>query len=369
MLTIDTHADTPQRFADQGWDFVAGPLGAGMIDLATARAGGLGAEFFAIWAEPSEWHGRFAHRTLQLIDGVLEQVRKHPAELRLCLSPEDIRAAYAERKFAVLMGLEGGHSIENSLALLRLYHRLGVRYMTLTWSNTHEWADSCGDLHDDSVPHHGGLTGFGREVIAEMNRLGMIVDVSHASDETFWQVLECSRAPILATHSSARVLTDVPRNMTDEMLRALAKAGGACMVNFFPAFIDETWHTAWNAQRPERREAQEQAAKPYRDKGLPVPFYISDGVDREFAARLPRAPLASLIDHIDHVAKVAGIDHVGIGTDFDGIPSLPEGLESAADLPKVTAALRERGYTDSDLEKLLGGNLLRVFAEVQAAAE
>ena len=369
MLFIDTHADTPQRFVDEHWDFVHGPLGAGMIDLASARAGGLHAEFFAIWVQPDQWQGRFAHRTLALIDGVLEQVRKHPAELALCLSAKDIRAAQASNRFAVLLGLEGGHSIENSLALLRLYHRLGVRYMTLTWSNTNEWADSCGDLDSPDVLHHGGLTPFGHQVVHEMNRLGMIVDISHASDDTFWQVLETSRAPILATHSSARALTDVPRNLTDEMLRALAAKKGAAMINFYPAFIDETWRDAWEAQRPERQQAHDRAAEPYVKTGKPVPFFIAEAIDKEFASRFPRAPFKSLIDHIDHIAQVAGIDHVGIGTDFDGIPSLPEGLESAADLPKIATALTQRGYSASDLEKIFGGNLLRVFAEVQAATE
>ena len=182
-LVIDTHADTPQRFVDEAWEF-NGPLAGGMLNLETARRGNLAAEFFAIWPEPTPWKGRFAHRTLSLIDGVLEQVRRHPAELALCTSPADILAARAAGKFAVLMGIEGGHAIENSLALLRIYSRLGVRYLTLTWANSNEWADSSGDLDDPEIPHHNGLTAFGFEVVAEMNRLGMMIDVSHASDKT-----------------------------------------------------------------------------------------------------------------------------------------------------------------------------------------
>jgi membrane dipeptidase len=371
-LVLDTHVDTPQRFLEQhpdgAWDFT-GPLHGGHLSLDSARQGNLAGTFFALWAEPTQWRNRYAHRTLALLDGVLEQVRRHPESLRLCTSPADILAARAEHKFAVLLGIEGGHSIENSLALLRLYYHLGVRYMTLTWSNTNEWADSSGDLDDPTIPHHGGLTLFGRSVLREMNRVGMMIDVSHASDKTFYDALEVTRAPILASHSSARALTTAPRNLTDDQLRAIAVNGGVAMVNFFPAFINEAWRTAWNAQRPERKLAHQAQQAEYAARHLPVPFSASDRIDRAFAARLPRAPFSSLIDHIDHIARTAGIDHVGIGTDFDGIPSTPEGIDSAADLPKVTAALHARGYTAEDLHKLLGGNLLRVFNATRAAAE
>jgi membrane dipeptidase len=367
MLVIDGHADTAQRFVDEGWDFSA-PLDGGMLSLATARQGHLAAEFFAIWVEPTQWKGRYAHRTLSLIDGVLEQVRKHPSELQLCTAPEEIVISHAEGRFAVLIGIEGGHSIENSLALLRVYYQLGVRYMTLTWANTNEWADSSGDLRDPRIQHHQGLSPFGREVIQEMNRLGMMVDVSHVSDATLADVLETSSAPVIASHSSARALTATPRNLTDEQLRQIAEHDGLVMVNFYPAFIDDTWRLGWAAIRPELQAAQAKLEAEYAAKGSPVPYTVSGRLDREFAARLPRAPFTSLIDHIDHIAQVAGIDHVGIGTDFDGIPSLPEGIDSAADLPKVTTALRERGYSTDALRKLLGGNLLRVFRSVETAA-
>ena len=363
-LVIDTHADTPQRFVDEAWEF-NGPLAGGMLNLETARRGNLAAEFFAIWPEPTPWKGRFAHRTLSLIDGVLEQVRRHPAELALCTSPADILAARAAGKFAVLMGIEGGHAIENSLALLRIYSRLGVRYLTLTWANSNEWADSSGDLDDPEIPHHNGLTAFGFEVVAEMNRLGMMIDVSHASDKTFADVLAATCAPILASHSGARALTNSPRNLTDDQLRALAANGGVCMVNFYAAFIDENYRQAWVAQRPALRAAHEALVAEFAAKGESVPYYVAGGLDREFAGRVPRPPFESLIDHFDHIARVAGTDHVGIGTDFDGISALPEGIDSAADLPKITAALLARGHSPADLHKILGGNLLRVFAEVQ----
>jgi len=370
-IVIDTHADTPQRFVDEGWSF-SDPVGEGMINLETARAGGLGAEFFAIWAEPVEWRGRFAYRTLQLIDGVYEQLRKQPTTMRLGLNPQDIRNAHRDGVFCGLLGLEGGHSIENDLGLLRLYHRLGVRYMTLTWSNTNEWADSSGDLDDPAIPHHRGLTAFGRDVVREMNRLGMMVDVSHVADTTFWDVLQTTHAPVIASHSSARALANSPRNLTDEQLRAVATNNGVVMVNFYPAFLSDRWHEAWAATKAEREPLYEAAARPYRERGVPVPYTAALGVDRAFYAanqsRLPLPNLKVLVDHIDHVAQVAGIDHVGLGSDFDGFSLLPQGIESAADLPKITVALAERGYTAEQLKKLLGGNLLRVFGEVQTEA-
>ena len=371
-VVIDTHADTPQRFVDEGWDFTS-PLGNGMLNLETARAGNLAAEFFAAWVDPAKWPGRFAHRTLQLIDGIYEQIRKHPEAMRLCLSPEDILKARADNIFAALIGIEGGHSIEADLGLLRLYHRLGVRYMTLTWINTNEWADSSGDIDDPTVQHHDGLTLFGRTVVREMNRLGMMVDVSHVSDKTFWDVLQTTHAPIIASHSSARALTDSHRNLTDEMLRAVATNNGVVMVNFYSSFIDDRWQQAWKATEPQRHALYEVAYAPFRERSQPVPYSVSLAIDRQFYAEHtdtigPLASFDSLIDHFDHIAQVAGIDHVGIGTDFDGFSMLPEGIRSAADLPKLSAALMARGYTAEQMKKILGGNLLRVFAEVQAEA-
>ncbi len=371
-LVIDGHADTPQRFVDEGWSF-SDPLGAGMLNLETARAGNLAAEFFAIWVEPKQWSGRYAHRTLQLIDGVYEQLRKHPDTMRLGLTAAHIQQAHRDGVFCALLGIEGGHSIEADLGLLRTYHRLGVRYMTLTWSNTNEWADSSGDIDDANVVHHGGLTAFGREVIREMNRLGMMVDVSHVADTTFWDVLQTTHAPVIASHSSARAITDAPRNLSDEQLRAIATNDGLVMVNFYPSFIDARWREGWAATRALRETLYAAAAKEFEDRGEPLPYSIPLAVDRAFYAvhlhhTLPLAPLSALIDHIDHVAQVAGIDHVGLGSDFDGFPILPDELQSAADLGKITAALYERGYRAEQLAKLLGGNLLRVLDEVQAAS-
>jgi len=376
-LVIDAHADTPQRFVDESWDFTS-PLAiadqpAGHLNLATARRGNLAAEFFALWPDPERCPGaRYALRTLTLLDSVREQVRRHPAELALCTSPREILAARAANKFAILLGVEGGHAIENSLALLRLYHALGVRYMTLTWTNSNDWAESCNELRADSASSNkaapAGLTPFGQQVIAEMNRLGMMVDLSHVSDRTFAEVLAISRAPVLVSHSSARALTASPRNLTDDQLRALAANGGVCMVNFYSAFIDEPYRQAWLAQKPALLTAQKKLAAQY-PKGTPIPFHIANRLDREFAARLPRPPLSSLIAHFDHIIQVAGIDHVGIGTDFDGISALPESINSAADLPKITAALLARGHSPADLHKILGANLLRLFSATQTASD
>ena len=362
-LVIDGHADTAQRFLEDGWDFLSAP-GDGMLSLESAREGNLAAEFFALWVDPGEHPlGTHAARALALGNAVLEQVRTHGSELQLCLSTGDILAAHAAGRFGVMLSLEGGHAIEDSLEKLREFYTLGVRSMTLTWNNSNNWADSCAEQ-----PLHAGLTPFGRDVLAEMNRLGMIPDVSHSSDDVFWQALELSQAPIVASHSCARALTPAPRNLTDEQLRALAERDGLCMVNFFPAFLDDAWRKEWNGQEPERHAAHLQAAAPFRAAEKPVPYSVSSAIDKHFAARIPPIAFDTLIAHFEHIIHIAGIDHVGIGSDFDGIPGLPAGIASAADLPRITEALYRRGYAAQDLHKLLGGNFLRVFEAVEAAA-
>ena len=372
-LVIDCHADTPQRFLDDDWDFTSADPAGGMISLPLARQGGLDAEFFAIWVEPFEHlpstqPGSFSIRALQLIDSVHQQVNRHQDQLQLCLSADDICQAKLSGRFAVLLGLEGGHAIENSLALLRTYFRLGVRYMTLTWSNSNDWARSSGHHLAGTRALPTGLTDFGRQVIREMNRLGMIIDVSHVADSTLADVLATSSAPVIASHSSARAIADSPRNLTDDQLRAIASRGGATMVNFYPGFLSTRWRDAWEASRPARTSMQLEAAAPYIAAGLPVPFSVSNRIDRLFAAQIPRPPFADLIAHIQHIVAVTGPDHVGIGSDFDGIPALPEGIDSAADLPRITHALAGLGHPPETLRKLLGGNLLRVMRQVQAAA-
>jgi membrane dipeptidase len=366
-LIIDTHADTPQRFLDEGFDIGStDPNDIGHISLDKARRGNLGAEFFSIWVEPETNQGHFARHTFDLIDSVYEQAARHPDRMMMAFSVADIERAHREHKLAALMGIEGGHSIENDMHLLRDYYRLGVRYMTLSWSNTNEWADSSGDIDDAKVQHHNGLTDFGKEVVMEMNRLGMTVDISHVADKTFWDTIATTKAPVIASHSSARALVDAPRNMTDDMLRAVTKNGGVVQVNFYSGFDDADFRNAMEAQAKDQAAAMQKYTDELKAAGKPVSYVDVDRIEREWMAKIPRPPLKSLIDHIDHIAKVAGIDHVGLGSDFDGVSgATPQGIDSAADLPKITQALLDRGYNATDIHKILGGNLLRVFGQVE----
>jgi membrane dipeptidase len=369
-LVVDTHADTPQRFLDEGFDIGStDPKDPGHISLDKARRGNLGAEFFSIWVEPDTNQGHFARHTFDLIDSVYEQAARHPDRMVMCFSPNDIDRAHKEHKLAALMGIEGGHSIENDIHLLRDYYRLGVRYMTLSWSNTNEWADSSGDIDDAKVEHHNGLTDFGKQVVLEMNRLGMMVDISHVADKTFWDVIATTKAPVIASHSSARALVDAPRNMTDEMLKAMTTNGGVVQVNFFSGFVDEDYRKANLAQAKAEAAAVQEYVDQMKAQGKAVNYVEEDRIEREWTAKIPRPPLKSLIDHIDHIAKVAGIDHVGLGSDFDGVSgATPQGIDSAADLPKITQALLDRGYSPDDIKKILGGNLMRVFREVEGVS-
>jgi len=365
-IVIDTHADTTQRLVDENYD-LADQLNGSNLNFDSAKKGNLSAEFFSIWVEPDLYKGHDARRTLELIDAVYQQAAKHPDRMRMAYSPSDIEAAHREHKLAALMGIEGGHSIENSLGLLRDYYRLGVRYMTLTWSNSLDWANSSGDEGKPGVPHNpDGLTPFGKEVVLEMNRLGMMVDVSHVADDTFWAATKTTKAPVIASHSSARAICNAPRNMTDDMLRAVAKNGGVVQVNYYSGFIGQAYRDASIAQQPEVEKATAELKAKFAAEGKQVTYGDLEKLQQQYADRIPRPPLSALIDHIDHVAKVAGIDHVGLGSDFDGVSGqLPAGIDSAADLPKITAALLARGYSAEDCRKILGGNLLRVFGEVE----
>lgn len=375
-IVIDTHADTPQRFLDEHFD-LGDPLGAGNFNLESARKGNLSAEFFSIWVEPGRYKGQYAHRTLELIDAVKQQAAKHPNDVELVTSSDGILRAHREHKLAALMGIEGGHSIEDSLGLLRQYYALGVRYMTLTWANSNGWADSSGDYTDPNIAHTAeGLSELGKDVVYEMNRLGMMVDVSHVSDKTFFRTLIITRAPVIASHSGARALCNSPRNMTDDMLRAIANSGGpdskggVVQVNFYSAFVSQDYLDAQKAMTPEMNKAVQELKDKAKAEGREASSAELDKLQRAFADRIPRPPLSALIDQIDHIAKVAGVDHVGIGTDFDGVNGqLPQGIDSPADFPKITAALMERGYSAEDCRKILGGNLLRVFHEVEVVSK
>jgi membrane dipeptidase len=278
----------------------------------------------------------------------------------MATSVADIRRAKQQKKIAALMGIEGGHAIENSLSALREFYRLGVRYMTLTHNNTNEWADACCD-----AARHNGLSAFGKDVVAEMNRLGMFVDVSHVSDKTMSDVLDATKAPVIASHSSARVFSNHKRNIPDELLKRIAANGGVVMVNFYPAFLDERVRVA-GLERDERLKAQRDLlAQKFKDDPKSLDGELKKLND---ANPLPNTTLSMLVDHIDHIVKVAGINHVGLGSDFDGVPFLPEGVKDIADLPNVTYELLRRGYTEPDILKILGGNFMRAFAEVERVA-
>jgi membrane dipeptidase len=369
-IVVDTHADTPQRFLDDGFDIGStDPHDVGHLSLDKAQRGNLGAEFFSIWVDPETNKGHFAQHTFDLIDSVYEQAARHPDRMMMAFSVADIERAHGEHKLAALMGIEGGHSIENDMHLLRNYYRLGVRYMTLSWSNTNEWADSSGDINDAKIQHHNGLTDFGKQVVLEMNRLGMMVDISHVADKTFWDAIATTKAPVIASHSSARALVNAPRNMTDDMLRAVAKNGGVVQVNFFSGFLDEDYRKAVDAQAKDQAVAIQKYIDSLKAQGKPVSYVEVDRMERAWMAKIPRPPFKVLIDHIDHIAKIAGVDHVGLGSDFDGVSgATPQGMDSAADLPKITQALLDRGYSAEDIKKILGGNLLRVFRQVETVS-
>jgi membrane dipeptidase len=318
---------------------------------------GITASFFAAYVPPF-YAGRgaanFAYRQMELIRS---ETARYPNQLTFCTDSAGIVEAKQHGKTAIMIGVEGGHAIEDSLATLREFYRLGARYMTLTHVNTNNWCDSSGD-----GGRHGGLTDFGREVVHAMNDLGMVVDISHVSDEAFFAVLQTTRMPVLATHSSCRALCNHPRNMTDDMLKALAINGGICMINFFSAFVNDT--VAQVVLKAQKRSLE------IRGEGgteeLPNDTTDWDEYLKWFnALGCPRATLEDVVNHIVHAVEVAGIDHVGIGSDFDGVPALPDDLQTAADLPRVTARLLERGLSASDIEKILGGNFLRVFAEIE----
>ena len=360
-IVIDTHNDVTTAMTNDDYDLSGNPPEPYRTSIERMKQGGLNAEFFSLYVRP--WYatnGGAARRTLDMIDAVYRAVERHPKDLMLATSAADIRRAKAQNKIACLIGIEGGHAIENSLPALREFYRLGARYMTLTWNNTNDWADARGDNT------HNGLTGFGKEVVHEMNRLGMLVDVSHVSDKTMSDVLDVTKAPIIASHSSARALSDVPRNIPDDLLRRIAKNGGVVQVNFYTAFVDTKTVAPQNAARNERLKAQQAALN---EKYKNDPERLAEESDKlEAANPLPPFAISKLIDHIDYMVKVAGIEHVGIGPDFDGANDMPEGARDVSMLPNITYELLKRGYSEQDIRKILGENFLRVFAQAEGVA-
>ncbi|MGB8508179.1 MAG: dipeptidase, partial [Pyrinomonadaceae bacterium] len=277
----------------------------------------------------------------------------------------DIRRAAREGKLSALLGLEGGYPVDERLENVGRYYQMGVRYITLTWTHSLSWAGSSGD----DAGHEQGLNEFGREVVREMNRLGVMVDVSHVSDKTFWDVVETSTAPIIATHSNCRALCEVPRNLTDEMIRAIAKTGGVVCVVFYPAFVEPGWQERKNRVETEIAALVAEAGERATGRGSYVRIARDRVREREFAERLPPVPVARVVDHIDHIVRLVGIEHVGLGSDFDGIQATPAGLGSVADLPNLTAELLRRGYGEEEIHRILGGNVLRVMERVERGSE
>ena len=360
-IIVDGHNDITSAMVDEDYDLATPSAGKYHTDIARMKQGGMTAQFFSVYVDKKYVkEGGSARRALAMIDVVYRAAERHANDLMLATSVADIRRAKQQKRIAALMGIEGGHAIENSLAVLRDFYRLGVRYMTLTHNNTNDWADSSRD-----EPRHNGLTDFGKEVVREMNRLGMLIDVSHVSDKTMSDVLDISSAPVIASHSSARALSNHPRNIPDDLLRRIAKNGGVVMVNFYPVFIEQKAYDADRA-RTERLKPQVDALKE-RFKDDPVRLE-EETKKLEDANPLPPTPLSVLVDHIDHITKVAGIDHVGLGSDFDGVPSLPEGLKDISQLPNITYELLRRGYKEEDIRKILGENLLRAFAASERVA-
>jgi membrane dipeptidase len=364
-VVVDTHDDTTQRLLDGKFDLgIRHPDGS--IDIPRMREGGLGAIFFSIWL-PSKVTGPEAvQKALDQIDAVREQVRKHPKDLALATTAEEIRRAHKAGKIAALMGVEGGHMISSDLGVLRLYAALGVRYMTLTHSGNDEWADSSTDR-----PAHNGLTDFGKDVVREMNRLGVIVDISHVSDKTFYDALEVSKAPPFASHSSCRAICDAPRNMTDQMMKDLAAKGGVVEINYHVGFLSQEFRNAEKAD-PKINEAitLEVRQRCGSDGNEGCMLLEGDRITREFVAqgKLPRVDYSKIIEHIDHAVKIAGIDHVGLGSDFDGA-NMPYGMEDATMLPKITEALLQKGFSEGDVRKILGENTLRVMTDVERVSK
>lgn len=362
-IAIDMHADTAQRLVDETVD-LAQRLSDGHFDSVRAREGGLDAQFFSIWVEPELFGGggvRAIKRADDQIAAVKALTERHPETWQLANSAAEIRRIASEEKLAALTGLEGGYAIDEKIENVERYFKMGVRYMSPAWSVSTSWAGSSGD----EIGATRGLNDFGKQVIREMNRLGMMVDVSHVSDLTFWDIVTTSTKPVIATHSGCRAIANVPRNLTDDMIRALAKTGGVVNVIFYPEHLEPGWSE--KKKKVDAAIASRVARASEEEKGDAAHKKLArDRVRREeFARQLPPVMVSRLVDHIDHVVKLVGIDHVGIGSDFDGVQSTLSDLADVSQLANLTRELLRRGYSERDVDKILGGNMLRVMEEVE----
>ena len=361
-IAIDMHADTAQRLLDEHVD-IQQQLSDGHFDAVRAKAGGLDAQFFSIWVEPQLFGGGGA-KAMKRADDQIAAVRslaeQHPETCVLATSAADIRRAASEGKIAALMGLEGGYAIDERLENVKRYYDLGVRYMSPAWSVSTSWAGSSGD----DVGATRGLNEFGKNVVKEMNRLGMMVDVSHVSDPTFWDIMQTSTAPVVATHSACRVIADVPRNLTDDMIRALAKTGGVVNVIFYPEHLESGWSQKKKQVDAEIATMVQEASAAEPGDAVHKKMARDRVRTREYTRRLPPVKVARIVDHIDHIVQLVGVDHVGIGSDFDGVQITTADLSDVSELPNLTKELLRRGYSGSDVSKILGGNMLRVMEQL-----
>ena len=362
---IDLHNDTTEMIVDEGYN-LAEKHDFGQVDIPRMRTGHVSGLFLSIWTDPDRFTPtESVRRALEEIDAVRREAARHPGDVELATSADQILAARRRGHIAILMGVEGGQAIDSDLAVLRSFFQLGVRYMTLTHTNHTPWADTA-----SKPPEHNGLTDFGKQVVKEMNRLGMMVDISHVSDKTFYDVLATSSAPVIASHSSARALNNVPRNMTDDMMRALAAQGGVVHINYYESFLDHDFHQKESTLKAEQAEqdAIDDRTPKFGDRSQNGPAVRKINAARN--AKLGRIPIGKLLDHFEHAVKIAGVDHVGLGSDFDGVDDmLPEGMEDISKMPNLVRGLMERGFSDADILKILGGNTLRVMRAVEQAAK
>ena len=367
-IVVDGHNDIPSPMVDEDFDLATNSVGKFHkdgdpfhTDLGRFKASGITGEFFSIYVSGTTLKsGGAMRRAMDLIDATYREAEKHPSQLTMCTTAAEIRKAKKQNKICALMGIEGGYAIENSLGALRNFYRLGIRYMTLTHNVTHDWADA----HRD-VPKNNGLSDFGKEVVREMNRLGMFIDISHVSVKVMNDVLDVSTAPIIASHSSARALNDHTRNVPDEVLKRVAKNGGVIMINFYPSFLDARTNKEEN-ERSARLKPQLDALKEQHKNDTQA----YNEAERKLFAENPIyvTPYTRIVDHIDHIKTVAGIDYVGIGSDYDGVPFLPAGMNGAEDLALVTYEMLKRGYTETEIRKVLGENLLRAMSQMEKVA-
>lgn len=362
-IAVDMHADVTQRMVDEKLD-ISRRLADGHFDGVRAKEGGLDAQFFSIWVEPELYGGGGAgaiKRADDQIAAVRSLAEKHPEAWEMATTAADIRRISGSGKLAALMGLEGCYALDEKLENVERYYRMGVRYMSVTWSVSTSWAGSSGD----AAGRTRGLNDFGKNVIREMNRLGVMVDVSHVSDKTFWDIINTSSKPIIATHSGCRAIANVARNLDDDMLRALAKNGGVCCVLFYPEFLEPGWSEKKKAVDAQiASEVQKASAEETRSAAFKK--MARDRVrTKAYAQKLPPVTVSRLVDHIDYIVKLVGVDHVGIGSDFDGILATPRDLSNVSELPNLTRELLRRGYSEQDIDKILGGNILRVMEQVE----